>query len=93
MPNSGSCENVTSELAAIICLSQAQVTTSTRLTGLRAFRQVWEGCTLDQWDRSEVAACADLVLDTLRQVSVIHLACTPDETAINAVEQTILSLR
>jgi hypothetical protein len=87
------CENITSELSAIICLSQAPVTTITRLTGLQAFRQVWEGCTLDQWDRAEVTACTDLVLDTLRQVPVFHLACTPDETAVIAVEQAIPALR
>jgi hypothetical protein len=87
------CKNVTTELSAIVVLSQAPQTTISRLTGLRAFRQVWEGCTVDLWDRKETTVCTDLVLEALRQVPVFHLACTPDETAIQAVERAILQLR
>jgi hypothetical protein len=87
------CENVTAELAAIVVLDQAPQTTIQRLTGLKAFRKVWEGCTVDLWDRKETTACTDLVLETLRQVPVFYLACTPDESAVQAVERAILSLR
>ncbi len=91
--SSGVSENVSAPLAAIVYLSQAPVTTITRLTGLRAFRSVWEGCSVDLWDRAETTACTDLVLEVIRQVPVFHLACTPDESAVNAVERAILELR
>lgn len=91
--SSGVSKNVTAPLAAIVYLSQAPTTTITRQTGLRAFRSIWEGCTVDLWDSALAAACTDLVLDVVRQVPVFHLACTPDESAVNAVEQAISNLR
>lgn len=87
--SSGVSENVSTPLAAIVHLSQAPATTITRLTGLRAFRSVWEGSSVDLWDSAEAAACTDLVLDVVRQVPVYHLACTPDESAVIAVEREI----
>lgn len=91
--SSGVSKDRTLPLAAIVYLSQAPQTTITRLTGLQAFRRVWEGCTIDLWDRGEATACTDLVLDVVRQVPVFHLACTPDESAVTAVERAIFELR
>jgi hypothetical protein len=91
--SSGVSKNVSAPLAAIIYLSQAPATTITRLTGLRAFRSLWEGVSVDLWDRAEATACTDLVLEAIRQVPVFHLACTPDETAVRAVERAIFELR
>lgn len=71
---------------AIVCLSQAPETTIRPLAGVRAFRQIWEGCSLHTWDKNDVSRCSDTVLRVVRQVPVFHLACTPDETAIHALE-------
>lgn len=87
--SSGICENVTLPLTAIVYLSQAPETKLTRLTGVRAFRRIWEGCCVNIWNREDVAACTQTVMDILATVPVFHLACTPDESAVLALERAL----
>lgn len=91
--SSGVSENVTLPLHAIVSLSQAPATTIVPIRGLRAFRQLWEGCTVSHWDREQLAACTDLVSKVVQHVPMFHLACTPDESAVIALEQALLDLR
>ena len=84
---SGVNKNVTLPLAAIVCLSQAPVTTISRLTGARAFRQLWEGCCINTWNPEDMEQCAQAVSDTVSHIPVFYLACTPDESAVLALEQ------
>lgn len=87
--SSGVCENVTLPIAAIVHLSQAPTTSIARLTGLKAFRCLWEGCSVNVWDRQDVAVCTDTVMEVIGNVPVYHLACTPDESAVIALEQVL----
>ncbi len=73
-------------LRAIVFLSQAPETTIARLTGLRAFRAIWEGCSVHTWNRSEVDRCTQIITDLIAQVPVYHLACRPDVSAVAALE-------
>lgn len=73
-------------LAAIVYVKQAPENRISRLTGLDAFRHVWEGCSLDTWCRVDVAACTDGVLSALEQTPVYLLECTPDAGAVLALE-------
>ena len=84
--SSGYCENVTLPLAAVVYLKQAPKTTIRRLHGAEAFRRVWEGVSVNAWDRQDVLAVSDAVAQVLAQVPVYELACTPDESAITALE-------
>lgn len=86
---SGICRNRELEVAAIVCLSQAPVTEITRLTGLRAFRQLWEGVSVNVWDRGDMARCTQAVIDVVGQIPVFHLACTPDESAVISLEKAL----
>ena len=72
---------------AIVYLSQAPQTAIRVLTGVQAFRKLWEGCSVHTWDREDVAACSETVMLAAQQVPVFHLACTPDESAVLALEQ------
>lgn len=90
--SSGVNRNVCLRVNCIVSLEQAPVTSIVPLTGLRAFRRIWEGCTINLWDRQMVAACSDLVSRVVQSVPVFHLACTPDETAVAALEQAIGNL-
>lgn len=74
---------------AIVCLSQAPKTTIRRLSGVRAFRSIWEGCSLHTWDRDDVTRCSETVLQVVSQIPVFHLACTPDESAVCALEDAL----
>ena len=92
VPFSGSSDvrhNETWPLAAIVCLSQAPVNTLTRLRGVRAFRQIWEGCTVHLWDRADVEQATQTVTRILGHVPVYALACTPDASAVEVLYQQL----
>lgn len=80
-------KNVKLPLAAIVYLSQAPENTVKRLTGARAFRQVWEGCSIHVWNRTDMERCTQAVMDAVSAVPVVHLACTPDERAVAALQE------
>ena len=80
------CENVTLPLSAIVYLKQAPQTTIRRLRGAEAFRRVWEGCSVNTWDRTDMELVSETVRKVLMTVPVFELACTPDESAILALE-------
>ena len=80
------CKNVILPLAAIVYLKQAPQTTIRRLRGAESFRRIWEGCSVNTWDRIDVAQVSETVSNVLMAVPVYELACTPDESAILALE-------
>lgn len=84
--SSGICKNKTLPLRAIVYLKQAPETTIRRLRGAEAFRRIWEGCCINIWDRADVTAVSDTVQLLLQTVPVFELACTPDESAVLALE-------
>lgn len=79
-------KNVTLPVAAIVYLSQAPATTITRLSGVRAFRKIWEGCSVNVWNPEDMNSTTQAVMDTVSTVPIFHLACTPDESAVEALE-------
>lgn len=90
LPFSGSspyCKNRTLPLEAVVYLGQAPATAIRRLHGAEAFRRIWEGCSVNTWNREDMEHAAGLVESLLGQVAVYELACTPDETAVEALEQ------
>lgn len=80
------CENVTLPLGAIVYLRQAPATRIRRLRGAESFRSLWEGCSVNTWDRTDVDRISETVMQVLSSVPVFELACTPDESAILALE-------
>ena len=87
--SSGVGKNVTLPLRAIVYLSQSADTSVQKLQGFRAFRRVWEGCSVNIWNRDDVAKCTQTVLDALERIPVYHLFCTPDEAAVSALENVL----
>lgn len=81
--------NVRLPLAAIVYLSQAPENAITRLRGIRAFRRVWEGCTIHVWDRSDVELATGTLSEVIGRVPVYHLACTPDVRAVELLKHTM----
>lgn len=81
--------NVRLPLAAIVYLSQAPENTITRLRGVRAFRRVWEGCTVNTWEREDVEKATKTVSEVVSRVPVYHLACTPDQRAVELLKHTM----
>lgn len=87
--SSGICKNRTLPLRAVVYLSQEPENTITPLWGVKAFRKIWEGCSVHIWDREEVAKAMDAVGKLIAAVPVYHLACTPDEQAVAALEAVL----
>ena len=92
VPFSGSsvyCRNRDLPLAAIVYLAQAPETTIRRLRGYEAFRRVWEGVSVNTWDPEDLKLVSEAVTQTAVSVPVFYLACTPDESAVTALEQAL----
>lgn len=86
---SGIRKNVRHPLAAIICLEQASKTCIRPIGGVTAFRRIWEGCTLQTWNHGDIDICSSLLQQMLESVPVFLLSCTPDHSAIEAVESVL----
>ena len=82
-------KNRTLPLKAIVYLTQAPENAVTRLRGVRAFRRVWEGCTVNTWDRDDMEKATKTVSEVISRVPVYHLACTPDRGAVEALKHTM----
>lgn len=94
IPFSGSstfCKNKTLPLQAIIYLGQDKNNIIEKIRGLNAFRKVWEGCTINNWNEEDVSRKADLVQQIIEMVPIYYLKCTPDERAIIALEKELQS--
>lgn len=83
------CCNRSLPLAAIVYLSQAPCTVIRRIKGIQAFMRVWEGCSVNTWDKEDVSKVSDLVSKVIRDIPVYRLDCTPDESAVTALEQEL----
>ena len=84
--SSAICKNRTLPLAAIVYLQQAPVTSIRKMRGAEAFRRVWEGCSVNSWDKQDMTLATETVMRVLETVPVFELACTPDESAVLALE-------
>lgn len=87
--SSGICINRELPLRAVVCLSQSDHTSIRKLEGFEAFRAIWEGCSVNIWDREHVNRISDTVAQICRSVPIFHLACTPDLSAVTALEQAL----
>ena len=87
--SSNYCKNRTLPLAAIIYLGQASETTIEKLSGVFGFKRVWEGCTINTWNQEDVNRALDIVSDITTKVPVYLLQCTPDKSAVIALERKL----
>lgn len=76
-------------VSAIVLLKQANVCTMRRLAPSQAFRGVWAGLTVRSWDASFVETASALTIDLVTSVPVYEFSCTPDEQAVNVLEQEL----
>jgi len=87
--SSGVCKDQTLPLAAIVYLNQNPVTEIQPLMGVNAFRRIWEGCSINVWNREDVTLSTDTVSAIVENIPVFFLACTPDESAVVALENAL----
>lgn len=70
-------------------LEQGKECAIQRLNVSEAFRAVWSGLTINSWDKGFVERAFDLTMDLINTVPVYRYICTPDEYAVNYLEQEL----
>lgn len=83
------CENRTLPIKAVVYLAQAPQTTIRKMRGYEAFSKIWEGVSVNTWDKKDVELVSDVVQKTAERIGVFHMSCTPDETAVIALEEAL----
>lgn len=91
--SSNYCENRSLPIDAIVYLSQARETSIRRMRGFEAFAKVWEGVSVNTWNRQDVERVSGVVQKVTEQIPVYHLPCTPDESAVIALERALEARR
>ena len=86
---SGICENASLPLTAIVVLSQASENTIRRLRPSEAVAALCPNLFVGQAVPEEWQLALNLLLDLVAAVPVYSLACTPDERAVEALEQAM----
>lgn len=92
LPFSGSsdiCKNRILPVKAIVRLSQAKENTLTRLTGINAYKAVFEGCYHSKWSADFNKITSDVAVSFAGNVPVYHLACLPDENATQVLKNEL----
>lgn len=92
VPFSGSsqyCKNRSLPVEAIVYLAQAPETSIRKLRGYEAFAKIWEGVSVNTWDREDLERVSAVVKVLLETVPVFYMPCTPDESAVSLLESTL----
>lgn len=79
--------NESCPVTAIVMLRQAKECSLRRLSLPEAFRAVWSGLTVCSWDETFVETASSLALELIASVPVLEFACTPDQQAVEYLEQ------
>jgi hypothetical protein len=86
------CKNRDLPIAAIVYLSQAPENTLRSMKGYEAFLRIWEGVSVNTWDKTDLELVSAAVQTLAAQVPVFHLSCTPDESAVLTLEAALRKL-
>lgn len=92
IPFSGSsqyCKNRSLPIKAIVYLDQAPQTTIRRLRGYEAFSKIWEGVSVNTWDREDLERVSAVVRKAAAEIPVYYMPCTPDESAVLTLEEVL----
>lgn len=68
-------------------MAQATETTIKKLNGYEAFSSIWKECSVNAWDVDDIERASFVVQKLVETVPVYYLACTPDVSAIEALEK------
>lgn len=86
---SGICRNETHPLGAVVLLSRSDYSTVRRLGGSEAVLGVMNNIYLDFLAPGEQKSCVDLLIRLADRVPVLQLSCTPDRSAVEALENAL----
>ena len=81
--------NESCPVKAIVMLKQGSSCQIRKLTCTEAFRAIWSGLTIYTWDKRFVEKASELAIELITQVNVYELCCTPDENAVECLENQL----
>lgn len=87
--SSGIYRNETAPIRAIIVLTQAPENHIERLTGTNAFVPLYRETLMNTWNPAYMEKMADLLMDAASSIPIYHLACRPDQGAVDLVKKTL----
>lgn len=90
--SSGVRKNRTLPLCAVVYLTQAPSSSAHTVKGVNAFMHLWEGCCINTYNSSDVEKCVEIVTGISENVPIVRLDCTPDITAVCALEKLLREL-
>lgn len=77
------------KITAIVILEQAEECSLKKMNPSEAFRGIWSGLTVHNWDRWSVETACNLTIELIKTVPVFKFCCTPDETAVEFLKQEL----
>lgn len=86
---SGICKNRSLPLGAVVLLKQAPENTVRKLGGAEAIAAIMQNVYLDLISTDEHRQAMNTVLDIAQNVPVYELGCTPDERAVQTLENEL----
>lgn len=81
--------NESCPITAIVMLEQGRDCACRRLTKGEAFRAVWSGVTVHDWDPQFALRAMDLVTELIETVPVFRLRCTVGEESVDFLEKAL----
>ncbi len=83
------CMNAKVKLRALITLEQASENSIRRLSGFDVLQGIMDQVFLPHWYPEGMTPCLDTLNDLLAQIPVYHLACRPDEDAVQLLKNEL----
>lgn len=74
---------------AVVMLCQGSQNTAERLSVQQAFRGLYSATVMNTWDRTYMTRACDLLAQLANEVPVYRLTCTPDERAVQCLEDKL----
>lgn len=83
------CMNAKVKLKALVTLEQAAENSIRRLSGFDVLQGIMDQVFLPHWYPEGMTPCLDTLNDLLAQIPVYHLACRPDEDAVQLLKNEL----
>lgn len=87
--SSGIYRNESAPIKAIIVLTQAPENQIERLNGKSAFLSLYKETLMNTWNPEYMSKMTDLLMDVVANIPIYHLACRPDQEAVELVKNTL----
>lgn len=83
------CMNAKVKLKALVVLEQASENSIRKLSGFDVLQGIMDQVFLPHWYPEGMTPCLDTLNDLLAQIPVYHLACRPDEDAVQLLKNEL----